>query len=111
MALLPWSKKSNRVPPRQGAADKKKCTRKCFLEILEDRTLLSGQTFIVNSSTDFGIGSGTTGDIRYCINQADQPANLGSTITFGAVPGGVITLTRELQISQNMTIQGPGAAG
>jgi hypothetical protein len=77
--------------------------------MLEDRTLLS--TYVVNSPTDTGTGSGLTGDIRYCIAQADQPANAGSTITFDtALTGSTITLSHgELVISDTMTITGPGA--
>jgi hypothetical protein len=39
------------------------------LSRLEDRTLLS--MFTVNSLGDTGTGSGTTGDLRYCITQAN----------------------------------------
>src|SRR6516165_7754129 len=80
------------------------------VETLEVRTLLSS-TFVVNSLTDIGTGSGFTGDIRYCIAQADQSANAGSTITFSAaLTGSTITLTQgELLISDAMTITGPGA--
>ncbi len=81
-----------------------------LLETLEVRTLLS--TYVVNSPTDTGTGSGLTGDIRYCITQADQPANAGSTITFDtATTGGTITLSHgQLAISDNMTISGPRAS-
>src|SRR6185437_7694390 len=79
------------------------------LEPLEDRTLLTAYT--VTSLTDTGVGSGTSGDIRYCINQANIPTNNNSTITFSSsLPGKTITLTQgELQISDNMTITGLGA--
>src|SRR5262249_48632561 len=51
-----------------------------------------------------------TGDLRYVINQADQPVFTDSTIQFGTIAGGVITLTQgELQISQNTIINGPGS--
>jgi hypothetical protein len=83
------------------------------LEPLEDRTLLSATTYLVNLVGDAGTGSGTSGDIRYCINQADNPANAGSTITFGttALGSNLLTLTKgQLVISDNMTITGPGAS-
>src|SRR6516225_8011232 len=81
------------------------------VETLEVRTLLSS-TFVVDSLTDTGSGSGLTGDIRYCIAQADQSANAGSTITFSAVlSGSTVTLTQgQLIISDAMTITGPGAS-
>jgi len=49
------------------------------LEALEDRTLLSATPYIVNLAGDAGIGSCTSGDIRYCITQADNPANAQDT--------------------------------
>ncbi len=82
------------------------------LEILEDRTLLSANIYVVNLAGDAGSGSGLTGDIRYCITQADQSANAGSTITFDtAITGSTIMLSHgELVISDTMTITGPGAS-
>jgi hypothetical protein len=81
------------------------------VETLEVRALLSS-TFVVDSITDTGTGSGLTGDIRYCIAQANQSANAGSTITFSAaLTGSTITLSQgELVISDAMTITGPGAS-
>src|SRR6516165_9313325 len=84
-----------------------------FLEALEDRTVLSAATYLVNLVGDAGTGSGTSGDIRYCINQADNPANAGSTITFDttALGSNAITLSKgQLVVSDNMTISGPGAS-
>src|SRR5262249_55499855 len=63
-----------------------------------------------------GNGSGTSGDIRYCIEQADNPANAGSTIVFDntvfkPTNSNTIALHNgELQISQNTTIIGLDAA-
>src|SRR5262249_33311701 len=69
------------------------------LEPLEDRTLLAAGTFTVNALTDTGVGvlnpgGGGSGDIRFCINQADNPLNAGSTINFqSSLNGQTITLT------------------
>ncbi len=63
--------------------------------------------FTVNSLGDTGTGSGTSGDLLYCITQADQTA--GNTISFGV--DGMILLTSALPaLSKNMTISGPGAS-
>ena len=48
------------------------------LEWCEPRTLLTA--FTVNALTDSGAGSGTTGDLRYCITQADKDTT-NDTIT------------------------------
>jgi hypothetical protein len=82
------------------------------LEILEERTLLSANIYVVNLAGDAGTGSGLTGDIRYCITQADDSANAGSTITFDtAKTGYTIMLSQgELVISDTMTITGPGSS-
>jgi uncharacterized delta-60 repeat protein len=68
-------------------------------------------TYMVNLAGDAGTGSGLSGDIRYCVNQADKAANAGSTLTFDtAKTGKTITLTHgQLTISNNMTITGTGA--
>ena len=53
---------------------------------------------------------GLTGDIRYCIDQADLPVNAGSTINFNLPKNTTITLTNgELYLSANTTIN--NAAG
>ena len=64
------------------------------------------------SAGDAGTGSGLSGDIRYCVTQANQPANAGSTITFEtALTGNTVTLANgPLVISDAMTITGPGAS-
>ncbi len=73
------------------------------VEFLEDRTLPSLTpvlALVVNLPGDAGASSGaTSGDIRYCINQANS--NPGSTITFNTVgAGATILLTHgELPIS------------
>ena len=50
---------------------------------LEGRVLLAATAFTVNAITDTGAGSGTTGDLLYCITQAnDNPNTDGSVIQF-----------------------------
>jgi hypothetical protein len=78
------------------------------LERLEDRTVLSTVTFTVNSLGDTGSGSGTMGDLRYCITQADKgPASNTYIIN---LTSGTITLESALMdLTNNITIQGTGA--
>jgi len=65
-------------------------------------------TYTVNATTDTGAGSGTSGDILYCVTQANN--NPGSTIEFSSsLNGHTITLSSTLTINANMTITGPGA--
>ncbi len=74
-----------------------------LLDILEDRTLLS--TYVVNSLTNTGAGSGLTGDLRYCITNATSGSD---TITFGVT--GTINLQIPLPtLNASVAIQGPGA--
>jgi len=97
-----------RVPRKQSS----RTLIRPYLENLEDRTLLSAPTFTVDAPGDAGIGSGTAGDIRYVIDQANIPTNAGATITFDlkAIGTNTITLTHgELDIANTMTIDGPGA--
>jgi hypothetical protein len=60
----------------------------------------------VDSLDDSGAGSANSGDLRYCITQANLSA--GSTINFGVT--GTIQLTKALPaLSTNVTVNGPGA--
>jgi hypothetical protein len=75
------------------------------LEFLEARTLLS--TYTVDRLTDTGDGSGSMGDLRYCITNAMS----GDTITFADGRPGTIRLTRALPaLTRSISIEGPGAA-
>ena len=75
----------------------------------------AANTYTVNALGDSGAGSGTSGDIRYVIEQADMAANAGSTIVFDSTvfPASATTTISlshgELAISESMTITGPGA--
>jgi hypothetical protein len=64
--------------------------------------------FTVNSLGDTGAGSGTTGDLRYCVTQATLTGG-SHTITFSVT--GTINLLSALPnlSSSSLTINGPGA--
>src|SRR6185295_10458316 len=63
--------------------------------------------YTVNDLGDSGAGSGTTGDLRYCITQANA-AGGANTISFSV--NGTINLLNFLPfINGNLTINGPGA--
>src|SRR4029077_13619864 len=54
---------------------------------------LSANTFTVTATTDTGAGSGTSGDVRYCLTQANADNTTPRVINF-AIPGnGVQTIT------------------
>ena len=83
------------------------------VEALEGRSLLS--VYLVNSPGDAGMGTGSVGDLRYAINQADQ-ATGNSTIVFPptldgqtiSLASGPLTIDKP---SGTLTILGPGAGG
>ena len=85
--------------------------RRLTLEPLEGRALLSLTTWTVNSLGDSGTGSGTSGDLRYLITQADKTTG-DNTINFAVT--GTITLYSALPDLSNTTgvtdIEGPGAS-
>lgn len=75
------------------------------IESLESRALPS--TFVVDRLSDLGEGTGLTGDLRYCITQANSlPGD--DTITFAVT--GTIRLAGALpSLSSTIDLQGPGA--
>lgn len=90
-------------------------TAGCVLAFLATPVLAN--TFTVNSNTDTGSGAATSGDFRYCINQANADATTPRVINF-AIPGGgvqTITLTSALPtVTKFTTIDAttqPGYAG
>jgi hypothetical protein len=66
---------------------------------LEGRTLLSSTTWTVDSPGETGTGSGNSGDLTYCIDQADKTAGQ-NTIEFSAAVG-AIQLTKALPDLEN----------
>jgi hypothetical protein len=83
------------------------------LEILEDRTLLSNYT--VNSLGDAGTGTGNSGDLRFCINQANSNSQ-ANTIAFDstvfATPQTITLGGTQLELTDTagtQTITGPAA--
>ena len=90
--------------------------RRWALERLEDRVLLSNQSvFTVDSTTDTGAGSGSSGDIAYVIGLVNQNPNpAGSFIQFSptvfdtpqTISVGQINLT---ETAGPVIIKGPGS--
>jgi hypothetical protein len=72
---------------------------------LEDRAVPA--LFTVNALTDTGAGSGTVGDLRYCINQVNALGGLNTIDATGVT--GIITLGQPFFVSDPVTINGPGA--
>ncbi|QEH37470.1 Glycosyltransferase 36 associated family protein [Aquisphaera giovannonii] len=96
-----------RAPRRRGARAIARRRGDWSPEWLEDRVLPSGLTYTVDRTTDTGAGSGTSGDLRYAITQANL--NTGSTIQFAVT--GTIGLGSPLpDIASDVAINGPGAS-
>ena len=98
------------------ARRKRHSRRLWVLEGLEERVLLSPTLYTVNAITDTGAGSGTAGDLRYVINQANANLNTdGSLIQFDQTVFNspqTITLSSPLILSETKgseVINGPGA--
>ena len=98
------------------ARRKRHSRRLRVLEGLEERVLLSPTLYSVNAITDTGAGSGTAGDLRYVINQANANPNTdGSLIQFGQTVFNspqTITLSSPLILSETNgpeVINGPRA--
>ncbi len=113
--LSSW-KQPRRCPIASSAGARRKKAHYCRpgLECLEAR--LAPATYLVNVLTDTapgsgGAGSGTTGDLRYCITKADSA---GGTDTISLAPGLSGTITVQSQalpaISASITLNGPGAS-
>ena len=114
----PFSALLSARTPRHGrkASSPRRRRRLWALEGLEDRVLLAATLYTVNAITDTGAGSGTTGDLLYCIDQANANSNTaGSLIQFDPTVFGTpqtITLSSTLTLSETAgpeVISGPGA--
>jgi hypothetical protein len=70
------------------------CALACVvaLSLHTERVATAGYT--VNAPTDTGVGSGTTGDLRYVITHVNTSADSANTITITAT--GASTLTSAL---------------
>ncbi len=70
-------------------------------------TLTNGLTYLVDNTGDAGIGFGTAGDLRYCVNLAND--SIDSTIL---LPSGLgnIQLTSGLSLNASVAITGPGGS-
>src|SRR5260370_584956 len=77
-----------------------------FLEPLEDRTLLS--TYLVTNLRDAGQGKGLSGDLRYCLTQANLHPGM-DTIDLTHVHGTVLLDKPLPDISDSVVLVGPGA--
>jgi hypothetical protein len=81
-----------------------------FVSPLEDRTVPA--TFTVNATSDSGTGSGTSGDLRYCVTQSNAatgPNTINFDTTLFASPQ-TITLGSVLPtFTQPVTLQGTSA--
>jgi hypothetical protein len=77
---------------------------------LEDRIVPTA--YLVTATSDTGIGSGTSGDLRYCLNKSSLGGS--NTITFdtaGVFAGPqTISLTNTLTVPANTTLTGDGSA-
>ena len=93
--------------------------RSLTIEVLESRTLLTSTVYTVDASTDAGTGTGNTGDLLYCVTQANSDPNPDGTeiefeaSVFNASDPQTITLSSTLVLSDTSgpeVIQGPGAS-
>ena len=62
------------------ARPRKRTGKRLTLEALEERTMLTAYT--VNSTGDSGSGTGTSGTLRYVLNQLDASGGTTNTINF-----------------------------
>lgn len=78
----------------------------CFLTTLSGMMIATAATFTVDNAGDAGAGAGNTGDLRYCINQANASPGMDDIVFDipGAGPhtitltGGALNITEEVLI-------------
>jgi hypothetical protein len=81
-----------------------------LLRVLEDR--IAPAAFTVTSTGDTGTGSGSSGDLRYCITQANATPGPNTINYASGVSGTILTSALStLTVSNNLTINGAGSAG
>ncbi len=100
-----WSAISRSLP-QFAPAQRPQSRRLLTLERLEDRALLSNIPLVVNSLANSGVGT-----LRDAIAQADTHTANQYVIKFSVPVPGTIDLTSALpDLSNNITIKGPGAS-
>jgi hypothetical protein len=103
--LRNWKRSTTSACRRTQTSSRQRARFRPRLESIEDRTLLS--TYVVDSLTDTGAGSGLSGDLRYCMINATSGSD---TITFAQGLTGTINLESDLPaLNARVDIQGPGA--
>jgi hypothetical protein len=79
------------------------------LHALEDRAVPA--TFTVTDLGDAGIGSGTSGDLRFCIQQAEDEINFpGADVINISLKGTITQALGTYNITTPISIVGPGSA-
>src|SRR5262245_43362487 len=78
---------------------------RAIADTLDTRTLLTG--FNVNATTDAGAGTGNSGDLRYCLAQANSTAG-ADTITFDPT---VFASAQTINLASELTITDTSGAG
>jgi hypothetical protein len=84
----------------------RRLTQRLALEVLEERTLLS--TCVVNRLTDTGAGRRSFGDLRYCINRANNLQG-PDAITFAVTGTILLSMALPPPLGSDIDLQGPGA--
>ena len=117
MTLASWfsAMRHSRRLTRTGASRNRLRTfnRRASFETLEGRALLS--TFTVNSLGDAGSGSNGSGDLRYCINQANADDRANTIVfdsTLFSTPQTIVLSAGQLELADTggtQTIIGPAA--
>ena len=78
-----------------------------LLKALESR--IAPATFTVINTGDIGVGSGASGDLRYCITQANAAGSANVIDATGV--SGTIRTNGVLTIASSLTITGPANNG
>jgi titin len=81
------------APPGSSRRPRPARTIHLHLEALEHRFAPAAVTYTVTSNTDTGTGAGTSGDLIYCINQANANNGGGDVIQFNLGSSGIQTIT------------------